>query len=547
MRTLAVAKLLSATFGALLTAPSFAQVPVFETAGPPGATGYGVRVAGVGDMNGDGVADVAVADRTPVVRIHSGADWNVLFVYAPPSNGIIITGLAAIDGDGDGTNELVVAYQTGTVGAGLHIHLIEVATGSALWQYYDFQFIGEPEIRLIPAGDLTGDGIEDLLVGVPDYDIWHPAWWDSGFLIMSGANGGISQVIHNPEGMGEGLALINDVSGDGKPDIAVSSPIEGQGRGMISVYDTDGPLTKMWQVNGPFIGAELGEAMVSIGDVDGDGFTDLAALETGPLAAGQRALRVNVMSSTDGSLMYRRTFPAEGYLGLQNEVELESLGDLNGDGVAEIAMFVPLAANGGAVARILSGADLATLHQWTDPQHTSSILPGAIAGDFNGDGTQDLIIGDPDRGSRGWITILPGESSVGTQSCDAAVANSTGSPASLRVVGSPEATSNDLELLGLQLPSDQWVLPLAAPQTGFVPQVGGGAGTLCLGGSIRRLNNSLNRADGIGSFSAVLDLSTWHGGSSIVAGETWYYQLWYRDPAGGTTSNLSDATGVTFE
>jgi hypothetical protein len=266
-------------------------------------------------------------------------------------------------------------------------------------------------------------------------------------------------------------------------------------------------------------------------------------------AGPARDLHVKLLSGADGALLGQRQFPGEGQPGNLHEVELEPLADLDGDGVGEVMMNVPRAAWSGPVVRVLSGSSLETLHQWTLPDHVSAGLPGDVIADWDGDGNSDLIVGDPERGATGWVTILPGERDVGTLSCGPAVPNSTGRPARLRVAGSSSAAANELYLLGFDLPPNQWVLPLAAPATGSVPNIGGGAGTLCLGGTIRRLKDHITRADEAGGFSAALDLSTWHPNppSPISPGETWYFQLWYRDPAAGTSSNLSDATEVTFD
>jgi hypothetical protein len=543
-------RVLASTLVLLPASLAYAQEPLFETAGPPGAAGYGCRLTGLGDVNGDGLPDVAVADASAYVRVHSGADWSVLLESGPWHN--IITSLGALDSDGDGPKELVVAHQVSTNDSEFFVDLVDVSSGASRWQYYDFQFIGEAEARLVDAGDLDGDGLNDLLLGVPDYDLWHPAWWESGIHALRGTDGAdLGAVYHNPGGMGEGVVVVGDVNGDGTPDFAVGAPLDGTARGMVEVRDGASPHLVLWHRDGALAGAELGEALASVGDLDGDGLSEIAALENGELVDGgpARDLRVQVLAGADGAQLHSREFPGEGHAANLHEVELETVADLDGDGREDLMMSVPRAPWGGPVVRVLSGADLETLHQWALVDQVSTGLPSAVLADWDADGNPELIVGDPARGATGWVTVLPSERSVGTLSCGPAVANSTGRPARLRVAGSGTAAANDIYLLGFDLPPNQWVLPLAAPATGSVPHIGGGAGTLCLGGTIRRLNAHATRTDPAGGYLARLDLSEWHSSppAPMMAGETWYFQLWYRDPAAGTSSNLSDATEVIFD
>jgi hypothetical protein len=312
-------------------------------------------------------------------------------------------------------------------------------------------------------------------------------------------------------------------------------------------------------VDGSHAEAEFGEDVVAIGDRDGDGVNDLAALESLPPVGGARTLRVQTLSSSTGALLGHRDFPGEAFPGAQFEAELEPTRDVDNDGVRDFVLAVPRSGvHGGTEVRILSGATLATLHAWSVTLSDGLPMPGltsaAELGDYDLDGSAELIVGWPDGGQGGRAFVLSTRASVGVDTCAAAVVNSTGRVADLRLAGSLAVAANSLQLVGNDLPASVWVLPIVGDVGASVPMAGGSTGTLCVGGNVRRLGDSVARADAGGAFFRPLDLQTWNpapGGSAptpALPGETWHFQLWFRDfGAGSATSNFSDAVRATFE
>lgn len=140
---------------------------------------------------------------------------------------------------------------------------------------------------------------------------------------------------------------------------------------------------------------------------------------------------------------------------------------------------------------------------------------------------------------------------VGTPYCSPAAPNSTSESATLTVVGSTVVADNELALVVTDLPPTVFVLPLISSTTGSVPMAGGSQGTLCLGGSsaIGRLNGLFAAASISGVFDASVDLTTLPaptGASSVMTGDTWSFQAWYRDTNPMSTSNFSSAVTVDF-
>ena len=77
----------------------------------------------------------------------------------------------------------------------------------------------------------------------------------------------------------------------------------------------------------------------------------------------------------------------------------------------------------------------------------------------------------------------------------------------------------------------------------------GSQGNLCLGGGIGRYRDDVMSTGPAGSMSLALDLTqtpTPSGRTTAQAGETWYFQAWFRDKNPTQTSNFTDAVAVTF-
>lgn len=126
------------------------------------------------------------------------------------------------------------------------------------------------------------------------------------------------------------------------------------------------------------------------------------------------------------------------------------------------------------------------------------------------------------------------------------VVNSTGTDATLIVTGNGEVTANRLHLLGQHLPAGACFLPITSRDSGLVFQPGGSDGNLCLGGTIGRLLPAIGHASEWGDAPAETDLAALPQVTTTVAaqaGETWRFQLWYRD---GSSSNFTGAVAVSL-
>ena len=139
---------------------------------------------------------------------------------------------------------------------------------------------------------------------------------------------------------------------------------------------------------------------------------------------------------------------------------------------------------------------------------------------------------------------------VGTRYCTPAMPNSTGSPATIRAVGSCSVSDADLTLIAEQLPPGEFGYFLVGSNQGAV-QPPGSQGVLCLAcgftgcSGIGRYNQGGMIVQGP-SGSLVVDFASLPLSPPvpIQVGETWNFQLWYRNLG---SNNFTDAVSVTFQ
>jgi hypothetical protein len=300
------------------------------------------------------------------------------------------------------------------------------------------------------AGDFNGDGVEDIMFGEPFYGAddrgrvylllgtrnMRFADFDAA-TFESGPHGLILEGAEWQEEVGSSLAGLGDVNGDELDDIAIgapggTSPTTGDGAGGVYViYGHRGPYTLLllnaitglgFRITGASTGVGLGSAVAAAGDVNGDGRMDLLLGSSneelpGRGAAGAAYIIFGQTSDSDFSLNdfsggdfgYKVVGDVDNELG----TAVAGLGDINGDGYADVAIAASNRMNGttstGAVYILYGGDTVRDTSGYIDlqtppppgilfaifgrPEDVN--LGGAVsgAGDFNGDGFDDILIG----------------------------------------------------------------------------------------------------------------------------------------------------------
>ncbi|MGK0220691.1 MAG: hypothetical protein ACI9HE_004203 [Planctomycetota bacterium] len=117
-------------------------------------------------------------------------------------------------------------------------------------------------------------------------------------------------------------------------------------------------------------------------------------------------------------------------------------------------------------------------------------------------------------------------------------------------LGSAAVVDDDLMIVASELPPNEFGYLLMSETQGLLMNPGGSQGTLCLGGLIGRFKSQLQSSGPAGMITTNVELTNLppplFGGGSVMAGQSWSFQLWYRDQNPGTTSNFTDGLEITF-
>ncbi len=388
----------------------------------------GSGLASLGDLNRDGVSEFAALSRNPWaanVYVGSRSGFSTLspltFTLTNPNDrfGAAVAGGGDLNGDGLGDFAVTVGRQ-GQGGA--YTFEVDVYFGApSLSTSLTHRTITAPALpSTFGAGlaflkDADGDGLSDLLVTAPpavgSSDVGR-AW------IFSGMQGGVSQLANwsyryaDPGWpFGAYAAPGGDLNGDGLSDFVVTTAGQASSDGYSRAYvfygapalDVGEPTVLQSDARADGFGAAAAS-----GDFNGDGVDDL--LVAGPsysLTAEQPdAGRVY---GYPGSLAGVSASPAStttGRAGSGFGEALASAGDLNGDGITDAVIGAPLASAGGPVtngqvfAYFGGKGGLSLTYDFTEAGEAGNDLYGASVagvGDLDGDGRVDLAVAAPGR------------------------------------------------------------------------------------------------------------------------------------------------------
>ena len=434
----------------------------------------GASVSNAGDVNGDGFEDYLVgAIYADDANIDTGSAYivfgtgdfveEVALLDLSNQEGYQISGdsegdyagevASAGDIDGDGYDDLLIGAWASGDGADYHRGSVYLVWGGEGDLTTDLSAPGANGIEILGteggaftgytidgAGDVNSDGYDDFLIGADGTDeVGH----DSGvsYLIYGGSRAEMTASTIDLTNLGSrgiqlsgaaaedkagiSVAGLGDVNGDGFDDLLVGAFYHDEGvldngaayllYGSDNLNDID--LNNIASSGVKFIGAsandQLGYAVSSAGDVNGDGFDDMLMTEYGSTigstylvyggrhSVGETINVADVVTGGDGvKIVNQAAYDSIGHT-------VSSAGDVNGDGYDDILIGSPYADAGGetgnGVAYVVFGGglsgtiDLTSLGDkgltiYGDP-NTSVGSSVSGAGDIDGDGYDDLLVG----------------------------------------------------------------------------------------------------------------------------------------------------------
>lgn len=184
---------------------------------------FGVAVAGIGDVNGDGIADYGASSNPGSQKqttVYSGINGGVLFTWSKGTFWGANTALAGVgDVNADGRADIAL----GQVGNLSKVEIISGMTGVVISTSMGQQLDDAYGYTISKGSDRSGDGIADIIVGAPSYSSTVPAF----VRVISGAN---SSTIHtyiqdiNGGSFGFSIDGAGDFTGDGKRDLLFGVP-----------------------------------------------------------------------------------------------------------------------------------------------------------------------------------------------------------------------------------------------------------------------------------------------------------------------------------
>jgi hypothetical protein len=457
------------------TAPSLSGASGILVRGT-GSDRFGGTVA-AGDVLGDGLADlligapgssVAASGSAPQgrVRLLTGQDglataWDVA---SPWEDGALVNGQAAFDWtgasiatgfdvNGDGHDDVLVGA-FGSNDAGQNAGKVYLFLGSRLaaggWfeaASADYVWTGvaaDDEAGIsVAAGDVDGDGLDDLIVGADGADS-AGAWTGSVYVILAsglGAAGGPALSLSNADyviqGESEGnffgtSVAAGDVDGDGTDDVLVGAPgadgaVAGGGLAYLFYGSGLGQATRNAAtadliLQGTALNRQMGEVVALADDMDGDARAEiLVGSPTSDGAAGiLRLWYAAVLPATGTASLDQASHTFVGSAGDGVGRSISATADVDGDGLADLLVGAPGAGNGEVGLWLAAGLGPTGSHTLADADYRWTGEPGAdaagwsVAGvpDVDGDGRDDLLVGShrvPGSATpgRAWLLLSP--------------------------------------------------------------------------------------------------------------------------------------------
>ena len=382
---------------------------------------FGKSVSTCGDVNGDGYGDVIVGALFNDTGGNNAGRAYIYFGGEIMDNvvDLILTGLSANDwfgfrvstaGDvnGDGYSDVIVgAYLNDAAatnagrayiyfgGTGMNNTADVILTGENANDWFGYS--------VSTAGDVNGDGYSDVIVGAL-YNSSGGTYAGRSYIYMgdSAMNTTADVILTGVAGdaFGESVSTAGDINGDGYSDVIVGAPYNDAGKGYI--YFGGGSMNNIADLTltGAAAGDAFGFSVSTAEDINGDGYSDIIIgarnNDTGGSDAGRAYLFFGA-SEVDNipDIILTGVSVNEAF-----SFTVSGAGDINGDGYSDVMIGAPgNSAVGASAGRVylytnsLTGTDLPDEFFTEEGINNEFGVSVSTSGDVNGDGYSDVIVG----------------------------------------------------------------------------------------------------------------------------------------------------------
>jgi Ca2+-binding RTX toxin-like protein len=410
----------------------------------------GMKIANAGDINGDGYEDIILgAPLSDLNGQRSGVAYVVFgkaggfgtidlanlgsagFVIRGPStfaySGLSVGGGGDINGDGfddliigspyDNRADIVFGKSSGF--GTVDLDGLGGANGFTVFGRNAASYAG----GAVANADINGDGFDDILIGDPGGYYYSS---DRAFAVFGKASGFANVDLTSSNTLFQGtmnsetarsLASAGDFNGDGFDDVIVAAPFKSSGRGEVYViFGKAGSFTTLdpnnlgaggFTIQSAAADDFAGDSVSSAGDFNGDGYDDIIVGAPNNDAGGNNAGAAYVIFGKAGGLgtvdlgnLGALGFAIIGGAASTFAGDSVAAGDVNGDGLSDIIVGAPGSAEVYVVYGKTSGFGTVNLGSLSDSAGFVILGPAndgignsVASADVNGDGASDVIVG----------------------------------------------------------------------------------------------------------------------------------------------------------
>jgi hypothetical protein len=315
----------------------------FEIPGTSHWDGLGMSTFVLDDITGDGIAEIGTGAfctdfngiNSGSVYIYDGASLTQIRrhdgVMAPSQLGRFATALKDLDGDGVSDYAAGAPLESTNHFRAGAVYVWSGATGQRLAWVHGTKANGHFGVSIASIDDIDGDSIPDILVGAPGE-------YNGDGVVYAFSGDGSGEIGRyygqsSGGGLGTGLAALDDTNGDGISDFVVGEPYARSNRGDVHLI-SGASITRIRRIRGQSTNAWFGYRLAGVGDADLDGITDFLV--------GEPCKDTVHLYNKSGNLIRSHIGPgSSGGLKQGWGHSLAGAGDVNGDGRDDYVIGAP--------------------------------------------------------------------------------------------------------------------------------------------------------------------------------------------------------------